>query len=133
MDWLSVGKAASVAYIVVLALLCVYGLHRYFLVLTYYRCKRRPPQRLASFRELPRVTVQLPMYNERYVARRVIEQACQIDYPRDRLEIQVLDDSTDDTVAIARETVERMRAAGHNVVHVHRTDRTGFKAGALEA
>ncbi len=132
MDWLWLGKAASAAYTVVLALLCIYGVHRYFLVLTYYRTKRRAPARRASFSDLPRVTVQLPMYNERYVAARVIEQACRIEYPRDRLQIQVLDDSTDDTVEIARATVDRMRAAGHDIVLIHRSDRTGYKAGALE-
>jgi cellulose synthase/poly-beta-1,6-N-acetylglucosamine synthase-like glycosyltransferase len=132
MDLAWLGRAAWTAYIAVLSLLCIYGLHRYFLVMLYYRVRRKNPQPRACFRELPTVTVQLPMFNERYVARRIIERACAIDYPRDRLEIQVLDDSTDDTVAIARETVERMRAAGYDIVLLHRTDRTGYKAGALE-
>ncbi len=124
---------ALFAYLIVLALLCLYGLHRYFLVATFVRVRQAdaPPRPVPA--EWPRVTVQLPMFNERYVARRVIEQACRLDYPRDRLEIQVLDDSTDETVEIARETVERMRAAGHDVRYLHRSDRTGFKAGALAA
>ncbi len=131
MDFGLWGNAALTAYSVVLAALCVFGLHRYFLVLTYFRVRRQRPIPLSRYSELPRVTVQLPMYNERYVARRIIEQACRIDYPRDRLQIQVLDDSTDQTAEIARQTVERLRAAGHDIVYIHRSDRTGYKAGAL--
>jgi len=131
LSWL--GRALWTAYIAVLTALCIYGLHRYFLVLTFYRVRHKDPQPARRFDELPPVTVQLPMYNERYVAQRIIERACQIEYPRDKLEIQVLDDSTDETTEIARQTVARMRAAGHNIVYLHRDDRTGYKAGALEA
>lgn len=130
-SWL--GRATWTAYIAVLTILCIYGLHRYFLVMMYYWVRRKAPRFASRFDELPRVTVQLPMFNERFVARRIIEQACRIDYPREKLQIQVLDDSTDETVEIASETVAQMRAAGHDIVHVHRTDRTGYKAGALEA
>lgn len=130
-DWL--GRLTLWAYVIVLSLLCIYGLHRYFLVMTFYRVRRNEAAPPARFAELPLITVQLPMFNERFVAQRIIERACAIEYPRERLEIQVLDDSTDETVEIARQTVERMRAAGHNVVYIHRTDRTGYKAGALEA
>src|SRR5262249_36064002 len=77
----------------------------------------------------PRVTVQLPMYNEEFVAQRIIEAACAINYPRDRIEFQVLDDSTDETVEIAGQTVERLRAAGHDIHYVHRANRHGFKEG----
>ena len=129
----SLSSLAVAAYLVVLTLVCVYGAHRYFLVALYWRVRRRARWSGGSLDELPPVTVQLPMYNEKYVARRIIEQACRIDYPRDKLEIQVLDDSTDETQEIARETTERMRAAGHDVVYLHRDDRTGYKAGALEA
>jgi len=129
----SLSSLALAAYIVVLSLVCIYGAHRYFLVGLYYRFRKAGRSCASRFTDLPWVTVQLPMFNERYVAQRIIEQACRIDYPADRLEIQVLDDSTDDTQTIARETVERMRAAGHNVVYVHRDNRTGYKAGALEA
>lgn len=120
------------AYATVLAILCVYGLHRYTLVYLFGRVKRREPQPVGRYDALPHVTIQLPMYNERFVAQRVIEAACAVDYPRDRLEIQVLDDSTDETCGIAQACVERMRRQGHNVVYLHRGDRTGFKAGALE-
>ncbi len=119
-------------YSLVLGVLAIYGLHRYHLVYLYYRNRRKEPRPLSRFEELPKVTIQLPMYNEQYVARRIIEHCCRIDYPRDRLLIQVLDDSTDETGRIARETVERMRADGHNVVYLHRDDRSGFKAGALD-
>lgn len=122
---------AVAVYVGVLAVLCVYGLHRYLLVYLYFRGKRRPRPPGSDLADLPHVTVQLPMYNERYVARRVIEAACAIDYPQEKLEIQVLDDSTDDTREIARATVEALRTAGHNVHYVRRADRTGYKAGAL--
>lgn len=132
MDLIWLGRIAATAYVIVLTLLCIYGLHRYFLVLLYYAVRRKTPVRPACSDYRPYVTVQLPMFNEHLVARRVIEAACRIDYPRDRLEIQVLDDSVDETAEIVRQTVERLRAAGHNVVLIHREKRTGFKAGALE-
>lgn len=126
-------RVAIAAYLVVLTIICIYGAHRYFLVLLYYRVRTRSPRPQGTFSDLPRVTIQLPMYNERFVAERIIEQTCRIEYPRDRLEIQVLDDSTDETQEVARATVARMRALGHDIVYLHRTDRTGYKAGALEA
>jgi cellulose synthase/poly-beta-1,6-N-acetylglucosamine synthase-like glycosyltransferase len=131
LDWLA--SATLVAYSVVLGLLCVYGLHRYFLVLTYLRVRQQHAQLGQPLKELPPVTIQLPMYNEPYVARRVIEAACAMDYPRELLQIQVLDDSNDETTRIARETVDRLRGMGHDVVYLHREDRSGYKAGALAA
>jgi cellulose synthase/poly-beta-1,6-N-acetylglucosamine synthase-like glycosyltransferase len=118
-------------HLVVCTVLAVYGIHRYILVYLYYKYRRNRPQQQACFLDKPRVTIQLPMYNELYVAQRIIEATCRVDYPRDRLEIQVLDDSTDETTRIAAETVERMRAEGHPVVYLHRNNREGFKAGAL--
>ena len=128
-SWLT--QAALAAYAVVLGILCIYGLHRYSLVYLFLKSKNRRPEPKGRFSELPHVTVQLPMYNEQYVAKRITERTCQIEYPRHLLEIQVLDDSTDETVDIARETVERMRALGHDVVYIHRDNRIGYKAGAL--
>ncbi|MHC4065881.1 MAG: cellulose synthase family protein [Planctomycetota bacterium] len=119
-------------YIFVFTMVCIYGLHRYQLVYLYYKHRRNTPRIQRRFQRLPRVTVQLPMYNERYVARRVIELACGIEYPRDRLQIQVLDDSTDDTVEVARQAVEDMRRLGHEIVYIHRDNRHGYKAGALQ-
>jgi cellulose synthase/poly-beta-1,6-N-acetylglucosamine synthase-like glycosyltransferase len=111
--------------------LAVYGVHRYSLVYLYYKYRRNTAKQTACFLEKPYVTIQLPMYNEQYVAKRVIENACRIRYPRDRLEIQVLDDSTDETVEIAQAACEAMRAEGHPVVYLHRDNRQGYKAGAL--
>lgn len=132
MLWQQLAELAWTGYLVVLALLCVYGLHRYFLVALFWRHRKRPTEPARCFDELPRVTVQLPMYNEPLVAQRVIERAGAIDYPADKLEIQVLDDSTDETVALARAAVAQLVARGIDAKHIHRTDRTGFKAGALQ-
>src|SRR6185436_14689674 len=85
-----------------------------------------------SEEELPVVTVQLPIFNEVYVVARLLAAVTAIDYPRERLEIQVLDDSTDETREVAAREVERYRKEGFDVTYIHRDDRTGFKAGALE-
>ncbi len=132
MSRLDPSTVAFVLYCIVFGMVCVYGLHRYQLVYLYYKHRRGQPRVTTRFERLPRVTIQLPMYNERYVARRVIELASQVEYPRELLQIQVLDDSTDDTAEVARQTVEDLRAQGHDVVYLHRTNRVGFKAGALE-
>ncbi len=121
---------ASLHLVVCLAL-AIYGVHRYALVYLYYKYRRNSPRKTACFLHRPRVTIQLPMFNEQYVAQRIIEATCRVKYPRDRLQIQVLDDSTDETVEIARDAVERMKAQGHPVVYLHRDNREGYKAGAL--
>jgi len=123
-------------YFVCLALLSVYGLHRYVILFLYYRhygWSRRPAPPPARGEGLPSVTIQLPLYNELYVARRVIEAAAAVRYPRELLRVQVLDDSTDGTSRVARETVTALRARGVNAEYIHRDDRSGFKAGALKA
>jgi cellulose synthase/poly-beta-1,6-N-acetylglucosamine synthase-like glycosyltransferase len=119
-------------YFAVLGILCLYGFHRYLMVYLYYRHARRAPQVERTFEDLPRVTVQLPLFNELYVTERLIDAACSIDYPRDRLQVQVLDDSTDETREVARRKVDEWRARGADVEYVHRADRTGYKAGALD-
>jgi cellulose synthase/poly-beta-1,6-N-acetylglucosamine synthase-like glycosyltransferase len=121
-----------VAYALLLLVLSVYGSHRYAMAYLYYRHKYRLPTPLARFEALPRVTIQLPIFNEMYVTERLIGAVAKIDYPRELLEVQVLDDSTDETQGIARACVERHRAAGLDIHYVHRTNRKGFKAGALE-
>lgn len=113
-------------------MLSVYGVHRLFILGLYARFRNQPPK-TSPFSTLPRVTVQLPVFNERAVVERLIDAACQIDWPLDRLDIQVLDDSTDDTVDLSRATAEKWRKQGVDVTVLHRTDRTGFKAGALAA
>src|SRR5215203_1138858 len=122
-----------VSYFFVLSILAVYGWHRYYLVYLYMRHKDSQPIEPAALQPLPLVTIQLPIYNEMYVADRLIEAVCRLDYPRDLLEIQVLDDSTDETCEIAELAVRRHAAQGIDIKYYHRGDRTGYKAGALEA
>lgn len=123
--------AFMVLYTALLVVVSLFGLHRYVLVFLYWRHRDKAPQPAGHFDELPHVTIQLPMFNERYVADRIIRTTCEMEYPREKLQIQVLDDSTDQTVDIARQSVEAMRARGVDIEYVHRDDRTGFKAGAL--
>src|SRR5213592_1022031 len=122
-----------VSYFFVLSILAVYGWHRYYLVYLYMRHKDSQPVEPAPLDPLPVVTVQLPIYNEMYVADRLIDAVCRLDYPRELLEIQVLDDSTDETQDIAERAVRRHASRGFDIRHIHRVDRTGYKAGALEA
>lgn len=118
-------------YLGVLLLISIYGLHRYWLVWLYYRHERRVPRPAGRFDSPPAITVQLPLYNEAAVAARVIDAACRLEYPRDRLQVQVLDDSTDGSTAIARSRVEHWAARGVDIQWLRRPDRTGYKAGAL--
>jgi cellulose synthase/poly-beta-1,6-N-acetylglucosamine synthase-like glycosyltransferase len=120
-------------YFFVLVILAVYGWHRYYLVYLYMKHKDRQPRPAGVFATPPRVTIQLPIYNEMYVADRLIDAVCQLDYPRELLEIQVLDDSTDETRSVAEQAVRRNAARGIDISYIHRTDRSGYKAGALEA
>src|SRR5437660_3540709 len=121
------------AYFFVLIILAVYGWHRYYLVYLYMRNRAKEPKAGPPLDPLPIVTIQLPLYNEMYVADRLIDAVCRIDYPRELLEIQVLDDSTDETRSIAELAVRRYAADGVDIKYYHRIDRIGFKAGALEA
>ena len=125
--------ALLVPYFVVLIMLASYGLHRYALVYVYYKNRKNrvtdPP---GHFAELPRVTVQLPIFNERFVVERLVEAICRLDYPREKLDIQVLDDSTDDTRQVALAVVERYAALGYPIAYHHRANRVGYKAGALQ-
>src|SRR5215813_8010050 len=125
-DW-----ALLIPYFTILAILSIYGLHRYDVIRTYFKYRKNatkePPQRFA---ELPPVTIQLPLYNERYVVERLIEEVIKIEYPKDRLQIQVLDDSTDDTAPFAEALVERYHNIGNPIEYHHRPNRHGFKAGA---
>ena len=120
-----------VAYFMILAILSFYGLHRYIMVYLFHKYQKRNIEPKARFEELPRVTVQIASYNEMYVIERVIDAVCAFDYPADLLDVQVLDDSTDETQKIARDAVERWRNLGVDIDYIHRDDRTGFKAGAL--
>lgn len=121
-----------IAYFAILSILSFYGLHRYMMVFLFHKYRKKPIAPKARFKELPRVTVQIPSFNEMYVMERIIDAVCSLDYPRDRLDIQVLDDSTDETQGIARDAVARWESFGVDIDFIHRQDRTGFKAGALE-
>jgi len=124
------------AYTILIAVICIYGLHRYWMVWQCLRCRRvggdPVPNRRYAEGELPMVTVQLPMFNEQHVAERIIEAAAALDFPRDRLQIQVLDDSTDESADIARTCCQRIAGTGIDIEYIHRADRTGYKAGALD-
>ncbi len=119
-------------YFVVMIILAMYGIHRYVLVYNFFKNRKRiapPPPEIS---EWPRVTVQLPIYNERYVIERLVDAVAQFDYPRELLDIQVLDDSTDETQEVARNCVERYQQLGLPISYIHRNNREGFKAGALQ-
>jgi cellulose synthase/poly-beta-1,6-N-acetylglucosamine synthase-like glycosyltransferase len=124
--------AIMLPYFAVMIVLAVYGTHRYALVYRFFKHRKNvapPPPEISTW---PKVTVQLPIYNERYVIERLIDAVAQFDYPRELLEIQVLDDSTDETQAVASDCVQRHRHLGLPITYVHRTNREGFKAGALQ-
>ncbi|HKC13350.1 MAG TPA: glycosyltransferase, partial [Vicinamibacteria bacterium] len=120
-------------YFLTLVILAVLGFHRYVMVYLYFRNRESRALPLPPPEHLPRVTVQLPIYNEMYVVERLLDSVCRIQYPRELLEIQVLDDSTDETTALCRAAVDRYRGQGFDIQHLHRDDRMGFKAGALDA
>ena len=121
-------------YVLSLALLMAFSFHRFVIVWLYFRHRDRVTSpRSCRDAEFPAVTVQLPIYNERYVVERLIRAVAAMDYPRDRLQIQVLDDSTDETCDVARRVTTELRADGIDIEYLHRADRTGFKAGALAA
>jgi cellulose synthase/poly-beta-1,6-N-acetylglucosamine synthase-like glycosyltransferase len=132
--WNAFDAAVLLPYFAVMILLAIYGVHRYTLCYLYFKYRKNAsgaPPRL--FDELPRVTVQLPIFNEQFVIDRLIEAICAMDYPKDKLEIQVLDDSTDETQQVAATIVARYAALGHPIQYIHRTNRHGYKAGALDA
>lgn len=116
-----------------LAALCAYGAHRLVLLWLYTKYEKRQALSAPLPDELPFVTVQLPVYNERLVVEELIETVCGLDYPADRIEFQVLDDSSDETTAIAAAVVGRMTQHGHQIELLHRDGREGYKAGALAA
>ena len=131
-----------IIYLFALMSLFIYGMNCYLLMIFYFL---KSPAALRQHQEIkekffrnvaqkdwPRVTIQLPVYNERYVVKRLIESVCRFDYPQELFEIQILDDSTDDTVDIAKAVAGEMRRQGFDIGYIHRDDRTGFKAGALK-
>ncbi|HSE21881.1 MAG TPA: cellulose synthase family protein [Pyrinomonadaceae bacterium] len=128
-DWIIL-----IAYFAILGTLAVYGAYRIKQVIDFWRYRKFVPEPAGRFspEELPLITVQLPLFNELYVVERLLNAVTAIDYPREKLEIQVLDDSTDETVKVAEAVVARYAEQGFDIHYIHRSDRTGFKAGALE-
>ncbi|MGD8648389.1 MAG: glycosyltransferase family 2 protein, partial [Desulfobacterales bacterium] len=134
--------ACLIIYLLALVSLFIYGMNCYLLMIFYFLKSpkaRKQHQEIKEkyFRDVPPkdwpfVTIQLPIFNERYVVKRLIQTVCRFDYPIELLEIQILDDSTDDTADIAKATAEEMRRQGFDIGYIHRDDRIGFKAGALK-
>ncbi len=119
------------SYFAILFLLAVYGAYRIKQVIDFWRYRNFVPSPAGRFaeEELPLITVQLPLFNELYVVDRLLKAVTAFDYPRQKLEIQVLDDSTDETVKVAEAVVAKYAEQGFDIHYIHRSDRTGFKAG----
>jgi cellulose synthase/poly-beta-1,6-N-acetylglucosamine synthase-like glycosyltransferase len=121
-----------ISYFIALSILFIFGSHGFIMLFYYRKYKDVKPRPANDAIPDAYVTVQLPLFNEQYVVERLIDTVCEIDYPKDKLEIQVLDDSTDETVDIVARAVAAKKAEGFEIVHIHRTNRQGFKAGALK-
>lgn len=119
-------------YTAVLLALAGYGFHRLTIIYLYFRHGRKRPIPAREFETMPLVTIQLPVFNEMHVVDRLLDAVAALDYPQEKMEIQILDDSTDETVEISCAGAARLREKGFDAECIHRTDRTGFKAGALE-
>jgi cellulose synthase/poly-beta-1,6-N-acetylglucosamine synthase-like glycosyltransferase len=122
----------TIIYFTMLVGLSIYGCHRYVMIYLYYKYRKETPRPTGQFATLPKITVQLPLYNEMYVAERLLDSVTALDYPKDKLEVQVLDDSTDETTGIIARKVAELQQQGFDIAHIHRTNRQGYKAGALE-
>lgn len=133
LPWTHTSYVVLALYYLVLGTLAAYGCHRLLLVIDFYRSRGRTPAEPPAPDPWPLVTVQLPIFNERFVAERLIEAVVALDYPRECLQIQVLDDSTDETRELVANLVARWREKGVAIEHLHREDRQGYKAGALAA
>ena len=121
-----------VTYFTILTFLSIYGAHRLWMLLLYFRNKRNQPVPLGDSSFLPMVTVQLAVFNEVNVVERLLDHVVKIDWPKEKLEIQLLDDSTDNTTVVARAVCDKYRNLGYDVSYLHRMDRVGYKAGALQ-
>ncbi|WP_417858147.1 cellulose synthase family protein [Xanthomarina gelatinilytica] len=125
-----------VVYTIALTLIFIYALAQLNLLSNYLKAQKKQSQAVkfdfSNPNNIPFVSIQLPVYNEMYVMERLLENISKMDYPRDKLEIQVLDDSTDESLELTQKLVKQLKLSGVNIVHIHRTKRTGFKAGALK-
>ena len=126
--------AVIILYTLALAVIFLYSLAQLNLLLNYLKAKKSadnaPVFDFSKSEEIPVVTVQLPLYNEMYVVERLLESIAKLDYPKDKLEIQVLDDSTDASLETTRKQINQLQDQGLDIKHITRTDRSGFKAGA---
>ncbi|MEM8505202.1 MAG: glycosyltransferase [Cyanobacteria bacterium P01_D01_bin.1] len=122
-----------IVYLGVLSTISLYGFHKVLMIYRFYKYRSTVPKPAYRFERdnLPSVTVQLPIFNELYVVERLLDAIAQLDYPKDKLEIQVLDDSTDETQQLCHQNVEALKQQNFNIIHVRRSSRKGFKAGAL--
>jgi len=121
-----------IGYFVSLSILFIFGLHGFVLLYYHRKYKDVDFNSTKDFDNAPLVTIQLPLYNELYVIERLIDKVCEIEYPKEKLEIQVLDDSTDETIDVVAKAVDAKKKEGFNIEHVRRSNREGFKAGALK-
>jgi cellulose synthase/poly-beta-1,6-N-acetylglucosamine synthase-like glycosyltransferase len=128
-----VSQLLGALYLLIVFLLGLYGLHNLVNAILYLSSKTRTPKRRKTpvLNDYPKVTIQLPIFNEKYTIERLLASVTRLDYPSDRLQIQVLDDSTDDTAILTRNLIDQYKAQGMDIKWMHRTDRTGYKAGAL--
>ena len=127
------GNAILFIHYCLIGILCLFGIHRLSMVFRWQKYKHTQATPTQTFDELPRVTVQIPIYNERFVAERVIDCVAELDYPKEKLQIQIVDDSTDETVDVIAKRVEYFKEHGVNIQHVRRGDRQGYKAGGLKS
>jgi cellulose synthase/poly-beta-1,6-N-acetylglucosamine synthase-like glycosyltransferase len=129
-DW-----TVLILYFIILFVLTIYGSYRLKQVFDFWLGRYLAPKLQAQFAEaqLPYITVQLPIFNEMYVIERLLRAITEIDYPPEKFEIQVIDDSTDETMTIAEAAVSKYAEEGYAIQYIHRSDRTGFRAGALDA
>ena len=125
-----------ITYIISLSILFFFGSHGFSMIYYYFKTFKKRKEDLSSedmiLKEFPMVTIQLPLYNERYVINRLIDAVIRIEYPKDKVEIQILDDSTDDSTEIINEHIKKYLALGYDINLIHRTNRKGYKAGALK-
>lgn len=125
-------QVVLIGYFVSLSILFLFGLHGFVMMYYHRKYGHKNPVPDSEFKPDKLVTIQLPLYNEMYVIERLIDSVCEIDYPKDKMEIQVLDDSTDETTAIVAKAVEEKKKLGFDISHIRRGSREGFKAGALK-
>ncbi|MBT8377859.1 MAG: glycosyltransferase [Ignavibacteria bacterium] len=121
-----------ISYFIALSILFIFGLHGFLLLYYHRKYKDNSSESQPELDETPLVTIQLPLFNEYYVVERLINSVCAIKYPKEKIEIQVLDDSTDETVDLVKKIVKAKKAEGIDIEHIRRKTREGFKAGALK-